>query len=174
MLFVSMDNKNTWWEFNKEKMTAYNYRGGHHSVSEDDLAGADICEYQSWHELYLAKHFCPLEVDVWNNDVWISPEGKFYDGNAHEVTAEDLIEIIYGGCGDFWAGDRLESHGWVRATTSLMWDVRFDEWREKVLTQKQYGALLNWCTCHKKEFPKGVKINRKRNQEKKMQKAEAK
>lgn len=157
MLFINHLDKNQWWEFDKEKMVAFNYDGGYNYVKEESLEQSEICEYQDWHELYLAKHFCPLEVNIKWKDVWISPEGKFYNGEAHENKAEEILEIIYGEIDVPWTGDRLEELGWVRATRTLMWDVRFDEWTDKYITQKQYDALWDWCKCHNKKFPQDVK-----------------
>jgi hypothetical protein len=159
MFFINHLRPDEWWEWNKEKMMAYNYRGGHHNINENDLGGVEYCEYESWHELYLAKGFCPFEVDKWECEVWISPEGKYYEGRAHAVMAEYICDIIYGEDIDFdFAEDYLEEHGWVRATTSLMWEVRFDSWENKRVSQKQYDALFDWCECHKKDFPKKLEV----------------
>ena len=154
MLFINHLKENEWWRWDVEKMCAYNYNGGFHDVHDDMLLNAECFECNSWHELYLTKHFCPLEVGIWENDIWISPEGKYYGGKAHEVAAERLLELIYGEDVDYCAGDKLESYGWVRATTSLMWSIRFDEWKDKCLTQKQYDALYDWCKYHKMNFPR--------------------
>lgn len=159
MYFINHLNPDEWWEWDKEQMTAYNYHGGHHSVDTNDISNAECCEYNSWHELYLAKHFCPLEVDKWEREVWISPEGKYYEGEAHAVMAEGICEIIYGNGLDFdFAEDFLEEQGWIRAASSFMWEVRFDNWKGKRLTQRQYDALWDWCECHKKKFPKDIEI----------------
>lgn len=99
-----------------------------------------------------------LEVNKKSRDVWISPDGKFYNGNPHEIQAGYICEIIYGLDDIAYGGDELESRGWIRATTSLMWDVRFDEWKNKYITQKQYDALWDWCECHKRKFPVNVNI----------------
>ena len=58
----------------------------------------------------------------------------------------------------YYAEDFLEERGWVRAASSFMWEVRFDDWKDKRLTQKQYDALWDWCECHKKQFPKGIEV----------------
>ena len=160
MLFLKHPNRDGWWECDKERMRLYNYMGGHCDFDEKFLSESECCEYESWHDLYNEKHFCPLEEDKWARDVWISPDGKYYNGNAHEVAAGYLCDIIYGLEDIDYGGDELESRGWCRATTSLMWEVRFDEWQGKKLTQKQYGALLNWCEAHKKKFPNGIMIKR--------------
>ena len=158
MLFINHLDKNQWWEFDNEKMMAFNYNGSCHHVKEESLKTSEICEYKSWHELYLAKHFCPLEVNIKWGDVWISPEGIFYNGDAHENRAEEILEIIYGETDVPWTGDRLEELGWIKATRTLMWDVRFDEWIGKTITQKQYDALWDWCKLHNKTFPRNLEI----------------
>lgn len=156
MLFIKISD--SWWELNEERMMVFGYGGGYHHINEKYLSESKIYEYKGWHELYLAKHYCPLEVDVRWKDVWISPDGRFYDGESHEVRAKELLEILYGGADVDWFGDRLEELGWIRATTSLMWEVRFDELEEKRLTQKQYDAVFDWCELHKKKFPINVNI----------------
>ena len=158
MLFINHLNKNIWWELDKEKMMVFNYSGGYHYIDKESLANAESCECENWHELYLKKSYCPLECDKRGRDIWISPDGKFYEVSSHEVGAECLCEIIYGLEEVDWAGDELESRGWLRATTSLMWEVRFDEWKEKNITQKQYDALWDWCKYHKKSFPQKVNV----------------
>lgn len=154
MHFLKYNGENGWWEWDQEKMIAYNYHGGHHYIDENALGDAEYCECESWRELYLKKHYCPIEVDVFARDVWISPDGKYYDGEAHAVMAEHICELVYG----FWkeidyAEHFLEEHGWVKATTSLMWELRFEEWYWKELPQRQYDALWDWCQCHRMPFP---------------------
>lgn len=158
MLFIKFIHENGWRELDKEKMMAFNYFGGYHYINEKSLSQAEICEYKDWHELYLAKHYCPLEVNKKGNNVWISPEGKYYGDRSHEVVAEDLLEIIYGIEDSLWPGDELEEKGWIRAASSLMWQIRFDEWTGKKLTRKQYDALYEWCNYHNKEFPKNINV----------------
>jgi hypothetical protein len=158
MLFINHLQKDEWWEWDQEKMRAYNYRGGHYDIDENSLGDVEYVECNSWHELYLKKHFCPLEVESWWNDVWISPDGRFYDGVAHDVTAEHLLSIIYGEETEWCAGDALTAKGWLRATTSAMWKIRLPELIETPLTQKQYNALFDWCQHHKITFPTNLKI----------------
>ena len=159
MFFINHLRPNEWWQWDRENMKAYNYMRGWHNVNENRLDGVECYEYDSWHELYLAKHYCPLESDKWERDAWISPEGKYYYGEAHAVEAEYICDIIYGLELDMDdAEDYLEKIGWVRVTTSLMWDIRFDKLKEKRLTQRQYDALWDWCECHKKEFPNGIEV----------------
>ena len=158
MNFIKISNENNYLELNKEKMLVYNFLGGHHPITQEELNNSEIIELNDWHELYCSKHYCPLETDKYEHAVWISPEGKFYQGNAHEVQAEDLCEIIYGEKEIFCAGDYLEEHGWIRAARTFMWEIRFDEMNQKQLTQKQYDALYDWCECNRKTFPNGIQI----------------
>lgn len=155
MLFVK-NSKGEWWELNKETMTVSNFNGGFHSITRQELESSETVECEGWHELYIIRRWCPLEVNIRWTNVWISPEGKFYNGDAHENRAEEILEIIYGEIDDScWVGDRLEELGWIRATTTLMWEVRIDSdyWTDKRISQKQYDALWDWCKLHNKKFP---------------------
>lgn len=161
MIFINHIKPDEWWELNKEEMRAYNYMGGSHGITEDDINNADRIECKNWHELYLVKHFCPIKTDKWEREAWLSPEGEFYEGEAHAIMAESICEIIYGKEPDadtFFGEDFLEERGWVRVASSFMWQVRLDSWTGKRLTQKQYDALWDWCECHKKKFPEGIEI----------------
>ena len=144
--------RGSWWELDREKLTCYNYLGGHHSITESELSKAHTFECENWHELYLAKHYCPFESDKRSRNAWISPQGKIYEATSHDVTAEHLLDIIYG-LDVHWPGDELASRGWVRVTTSIMWDIRLKEWESKKLTQSQLNALWDWCNYHNKKFP---------------------
>lgn len=92
-------------------------------------------------------------------DAWLSPDGEFYLGDAHDYRAEEILEFVYGFSEEevqsLWAGDALEKRGWVRLTWTPMWEVRLkkDYWNDKHLTQKQMDALWDWCQCHGKQFP---------------------
>lgn len=159
MLFINYPTQDQWREWDQNKMRAYNYRGGWCDVDENALGGVECVELASWHELYLVKHFCPLAAEKLDRDVWISPDGEYYDGNAHEVAAEHILKLIYGENEDghiFCAGDKLEGLGWIRATTSMMWQVRFDDWTGKTITQAQFDALWDYCHCHALKFPDDV------------------
>lgn len=150
MLFIKENNG--WYELDKVQGIAYNYEGGHHYVNIDTMEKATIVHFDSWHALYLSKNYCPFEADKTSRTAWLSPDGKFYEGRAHEVLAEDLCDIIYG-LNSMWAGDELEERGWIRVTTSLMWEIRLEELKNKKLTKKQIDALWDWCQYHNKTYP---------------------
>lgn len=151
MLFIHLSS-NGWWEYDKEKNKVYNYHGGYHEISAGAVEKSETYECTDWHELYLAKHFCPIETTIRSCHIWISPDGLYYDAPSHEVSAGEICEIIYG-IEPMWPGDELEKRGWVRVTTGPMWDVRLDKWKEKELTQKQQDALWDWCKQHGKQYP---------------------
>ncbi|MBO4394736.1 MAG: hypothetical protein J5819_00120 [Eubacterium sp.] len=100
------------------------------------------------------KHENDLKVNKCYPNVWLSPDGNFYNGYAHESCAEDILECIYEITDVDWPGDTLEALGWVRASSGLMWDyrIRSGYWEGKELTQRQYAALIDWCSHHGKRF----------------------
>lgn len=159
-MFFIKNSKNEWWELNKENLTVFNFEGGSHNITEEELNSSIVFECDGWNELYNIKHYCPLEVNIRYSEVWISPEGLFYDGDAHENRAEEILEIMYGETDISWFGDRLEELGWIRAAANLMWEVRMDSdyWNNKKLSQKQYDALYDWCEYHDKKFPDNLDI----------------
>lgn len=157
MYFVKNSN-NEYWELDKEKMEVFNFNGGFHNITKQELESSEILECNSWHELYTKTKYCPLTANVKWTDVWVSPNGIFYNGDAHDNRAEEILELVYDETDIDYPGDRLEQQGWIRATTSLMWEVRMDSWHDKKLTQKQYDALWDWCQYHHKHFPKNIQI----------------
>lgn len=159
MIFIK-NYKGEWWELNIHDMSVSNFNGGFHNITQQELESSETLECDGWSDLYKIKKYCPLQVDIKQPYVWISPDGLFYDGDAHENRAEEILEIIYRQTDVPWTGDRLEELGWIRATTSLMWEVRLDSdyWEGKRVTQEQYDALWEWCKGHNKTFPKGLDV----------------
>ena len=154
MKFLKHANEDHWWEWDTEKMKVYNYHGGWHDIDENSLGEYAYREFDSWHELYLATGFCPIEEDVYCCSAWLSPDGRFFEATAHACAAEEICELIFGKEIDIWeAEDFLEEHGWVRVTTSIMWEVRESYWFDKDLTQTQLDALWDWCELHNKHYP---------------------
>lgn len=109
----------------------------------------------------------PCENIARCRDGWLSPEGDCYAFSynccGHELLAEAIIEtlhlrekiekkIFYATTED---SDFLESLGWVRLSTTLMWGVRLNEgyWEDKELTQAQIDVLFDWCNVHAMSFP---------------------
>lgn len=95
-----------------------------------------------------------LHADIRYPDCWLSPDGSFYNGDAHENRAVEILSLLYG-IEDDDAASVLEDLGWVRLTRSLMWDVRQHSgyWNDKELPQAQLNSLWDWCKYHGKQFP---------------------
>lgn len=161
MKFIQYPDQDAWWEWVTESMRAYNYMGGYHNINENELGDCVYVEAKDWHDLYLITRYNPMERSVRERDVWISPNGKFYDGRAHEVTAEHICEILFGTEIELqWPGDTLIGMGWIKASTSFMWDLYYqEELSFKTLPNKQYNALWDWCQLHEKSFPLGVEVS---------------
>ena len=113
----------------------------------------------------------PCENIARCRDGWLSPEGDCYafsySYSGHELLAEAIIETLhlrekiekkafYTIMED---SDFLESLGWVRLSTTLMWSVRLNEsyWEDKELTQAQIDTLFDWCNVHAMDFPPQLK-----------------
>lgn len=154
MKFIKYKDGPHWWEWDTENMVAYNYHGGHHNINENALGDVIYCECESWHDLYKKTGYCALETGMLPHTAWLSPDGKMFVATAHEVDAESICEVIYGEEQEIWyAGDFLEERGWVRLTTSLMWEVREEYWLDKELTQAQLDILWDWCKAWNKKYP---------------------
>ena len=157
-----------WWNWCVETMHLLNYRGGGFEIDEnaDYWLNAEIRDYDSWHELYKATGFNPLEDDVHAFDVWISPEGKYFDGNAHAVAAEYIVDLVYGvdiddPCFLGGAEQYLEERHWIKATRSFMWNIYLEHRKDWAMTRATYGALVEYCKANPNRImgiPKGVKI----------------
>lgn len=155
-----------WWEWRRDRMRLVNFRGGGFNIDEnaDYWALAEIHEeFGSWHDLYVATGFNPLVEDIDAFDVWISPEGQYFDGNAHAVAAEGIVPLVYGvdiddPCFIGNAETFLEEHHWIKATRSFMWQVYLEHRTDWTMTRKTYGALVNYCNNHKLKIPKRVTI----------------
>lgn len=158
MLFINYPS-DQWRQWDTDRMLAFNYRGGYCKINENALGGVESVELDSWHELYLVKKFCPLTAEKRDKDVWIAPFGEYFIGEAHDVAAEYILDVVYGETHDMcWAGDILEDKGWVRATTSAMWEYRLHEFNGKKMPQKQYDALFDYCQYHNLKFPKNIEV----------------
>ena len=87
-------------------------------------------------------------------DVWIAPNGDFYDGEAHANRAAEILHHLYGlnteNLGDFEPVDKLEALGWIRASSGYYWGRRLEDryYLKKELTQAQLSALYDFCQAH--------------------------
>ena len=99
-------------------------------------------------------------IDYTPNEAWISPDGKFYNGEGHDYVTELILEKLYHVEDEQFPGDKLEQLGWIKVTTSLMWEIRNDTgyFDGRVLTKKQYKTLTKWCHKYGKDVPTGIVI----------------
>ena len=103
----------------------------------------------------------PCENIARCRDGWLSPEGDCYafsyGYSGHELLAEAIIEALHlqKVSTIMEDSDFLESLGWIRLSTTFMWDVRLNEgyWEDKELTQAQIDILFDWCNVHAMNFP---------------------
>lgn len=135
-----------WWEWDAGNMWAFNVRGGGHNINENELGECEFLNCESWHDLYIKTGFNPLKSDITGTG-WISPAGEFYPCDAHEIDAIKILEVIYGIETDCltWGGDELISKGWIKVTTSCMFEIYCEEGLyNKPMTHQQRKAFREW------------------------------
>lgn len=146
MFFIQLEN-GEWWEYDTKRFRLYNIRGGHTSADNIDLS--KVIHFESWHDLYLQTGFNSLKENKMWHCGWISPTGDFYPCEAHELEAEYIYSLIYGGEHGYYS-DKLVKLHWIKVTDSLMFDLyarqgdydsfysreqekRFNEWKKEFL-----------------------------------------
>ena len=135
-------NKN-YYEIYKGKY--FNYHDGYINIPRAVIETTPVLYYDSWHELYKATGYAPNRCSTNVADAWVAPDGTFYEGRAHAVEAEYIVEIIYGLDLDLGESeDYLREHGWVKVTTSLMSDWYEADGMYKNLTRAQYEQINIW------------------------------
>lgn len=167
MTFVYLkdwENEWKWWRWNKKTMQLQNFRGGGFDIDENAeyWTTAQQYEFDSWHELYEAKGVNPLKVDIAERDVWISPDGVYFNGEAHAVAATYNVRLVYGIEMEFDGMDSAEDYlirrGWIKATCSFMWPFYIKEDKIWKITQKTYDALFDYCKFHDLDMPKKIEV----------------
>ena len=160
MNFIKVND--CWWEVDLDQMRLYNFRGGHCNINEnaDYWLNGTIFQFDTWLDLMHAKRYNPFLVDEYANDVWISPDGEYWEGQAHSVAAEyivwylynphkiDIHEMDYNPWYD--AEEVLLSNGWIKASDAF-WTLHFVP--NMVMNERQAIALHNWCYIHNIDFP---------------------
>lgn len=158
-------NDYKWWIWNVSRMRLRNYNMGGFAIDENAEYWQTAIKYpeiHSWHELYIKFGVNPLSADVYDYDVWISPEGEFWGGNAHAVAATEILDIYYGVESDDVlcnAESLLIDKGWLKATRSAMWPyyVRDNKDRCWKTTREAYAALLVYCEHHSLQVPTNIR-----------------
>jgi hypothetical protein len=153
MTFVRLDKN--WFKLDtkpyndKGLYKIYNFNGGYNYCYPDFVDQTLNCK--DWHELYLLTGFCPLLTNYTECDAWIDPNGNFYRARAHEVAAEEIFEILYGIKDNIFAsGDELIEKGWIKVTTSLMYELYWEDHMYNYLTKEQEKSFNLWRKYHNK------------------------
>lgn len=157
-------NEYRWWVWNVSSMRLSNYNLGGTDIDENASYWATAekhPEIRSWHELYKKTGYNPLQATIHAFDVWISPEGEFWGGDAHMVAAKKISEIYYGYQCDDYSGEcetYLIDHGWLKATRSAMWPyyLRDNEETAWTTTPEAFMSLIEYCEKHNQKIPMNI------------------
>lgn len=164
MKFIKFDGDYVWNEFDEANLLARNLVGGYRKIDKNsfEYINSTIIEAENWHDLHLKTGWLgPWVTIIYPHAGWLTPDGLFYQCNAHDIDAVKIVEFLYGKYMDTSeAADFLTQRGWLKITTSLMWDIRLEEENKWYLTPIQEKKLFEWCHAMDMEFPKG-KIERR-------------
>ena len=158
-------NDYKWWVWNAKLMRLSNYNHGGFDIDENAAYWATAekhPEILSWHELYRKTGYNPLESHIGAFNAWISPDGDFWEGEAHMVAAKKIAEIYYGYYCDDYSGEcetYLLDRGWLKATKSAMWPyyLKDNETRAWTTTPKAFLSLIEYCELHNLKIPMNIK-----------------
>ena len=153
MTFVKLSGEPHFYRFNQEKFRLYNFRGGWRSIDENstDWMYSTHIEAEDWHDLYLSTSYNPMLASVMDRDVWLDPEGRFYDGEGHSLCAEYICEILWGYTDDnppeaMWsADDFLIRKGWVKLTPDAMLPYYISQGMYERLSEYQVHSIRDWA-----------------------------
>lgn len=167
MFFVKhIDEK--WKLFNKRDRTCHSYSRWDGETLSDlswglipmhEIENAEIVECNSWYELYLLTHYCPVETDKTFKEVWISPEGKFYKAKDWN-SAGCICDIVFGLDYEYeYAEDFIGRLGYIKAVPAAgcypsVWT--YDDYYKG--TQPQLEAFSDWCNYHNLNTNKIMKM----------------
>lgn len=150
MTFVKIYD--VYWKWDKEHMKLYNYHHGHNYIDEnsEEWAAATICEADSWHDLYVKTGYNPLIIPYYQaRDAWLSPQGEFYEGTAHSLCAERIVEMLLGNSESYeYCSDFLIERGWVKLTTSVMLNYYIEDGMYDHLTMAQKESMSLWADVY--------------------------
>lgn len=149
-----------WWLWDLSHMKAININGGGFDIDENSsyFMNAEVRECNSWHDLYIHTGYSPFLTDYKVSDCWLSPDGKFWEAEAHAVQAEKICFLVYGVEFDIldWAdaAEYLIELGWKKLTRGPMWQFYVSDcymnWK---VTCEQKDAINQYCEYHKIKIP---------------------
>ena len=119
------------------------------SKNIEDFNIKEQFDSDNWYLLCKNKHYYPTITDENNIDVWLSPDGYYFNGKAHACEAEYLCEYLYDKKMSInMAEDYLLRMGWVKLTTSLMSQFYENEGMYDNLTDRQKDSFKKWKDAH--------------------------
>ena len=163
--FLYEKHNDSYWEVDILNMKLFNFNGGYHDINEfsDDWLNGELVAAESWHDLYQKTGFNPLEGTIAANSGWLDPEGTIWSCEAHLTGAEEICDIAFGITdSDIDCADYLKSLGWVKITSSCMFDFYVQDSMYLFMSPPQYQFFVKWCKIHKKPIPQDI-IVRERN-----------
>ena len=154
MKFVKLCGEEYWYLWEEFDMKLRNFKGGWRTIDEnsDEWMFSTIIEAENWHELYLKTGYNGMLELFPPRDAWLDREGNFYDGVAHELCAEKIIEIVYGWTDNDYVGssaDVLVANGWVKLTTSAMLPYYIEDGMYNCLSYDQVCAIREWANDYR-------------------------
>ena len=148
-LFVNIDDY--WHLWDQEHMRLEDLTPGFWNIDENspEWARAEVHEFDSWYDLYVRTNFNPLRSNYKERCPWLDPDGYFWQGDAHEVSAEYICELVYDKKFDIGrAANFLVDLGWVKLSDTLMWQYYCEYGMYRDITLAQERAMFKWCEYH--------------------------
>ena len=157
--FVKLAGSTDYFLWDEERFRLYNYNHGWRDIDENssEWINATVIEAEDWHDLYVKTgwtHLC-FEHDYKHQNLWVDPDGYCWDGDAHEVIAQDILEVIYGidahECKIHDCAGVLERMGWIKLST-FMFTMYCEENLYDNITYEQARAVKEWCEYYDLPF----------------------
>ncbi len=159
MTFVKFQNDNKWWLYEEKYNSISQINASFQKIYPDDpkWKEAEIINLDSWFQLCKLKNYYPTETGITERDLWVDPDGRCFQGEAHELQAEYLCEYLYDmhltmDSFPLTAADLLIKAGWVKLTTSLMHDYYIEDGMYDKLTIDQIETIRSWELYHFKKL----------------------
>lgn len=157
-MFLKLKDSTDWMLYEDDGFLS-NIRGEGSYVRKDspEWNEAVIDESISWYELCKKYSYYPTETTYRSRDVWLSPDGRFFEGRCHAVEAEYICEYMFNKhvsihAWDTW-DDFLIDEGWVKLTTTLMYSCYIENGMYKNLTDEQKKSARIWAYQHRMPAP---------------------
>lgn len=157
MKFVKLQGSDEWLLWEEEYMFLSNIKGGGQRIDENSPAwiNAYVEEADSWYAICKKHSYYPNATSYKRNCSWLSPDGLFIEADAHACAAEYICQYLYD-ITDMdieWCDDYLRQHGWVKLTTSVMYQIYYEDGMYDHLTQPQRDSIRLWADCHCMDYP---------------------